>query len=200
MEVRAWCRCLFARGSHRLQTAQPARSDPEKAVQRRRRALGPARAGDCLGCRARPVQGDHVPRWQGPQARGSCWGEGVDPARCSLAVRGRRGEGRVACGCCAAGRGRRYPWRTRGSRWRADPARTGATRISAGFGPSGVWTPWRSLLPRPGRDRPAVPGWPFPGLGGLGGTGRWSAVAASGSGLGRSGWVGGGSWLSRRLA
>jgi len=31
-----------------------------------------------LDRRARPVHGGHLPRWQGPQARGSCWGEGVE--------------------------------------------------------------------------------------------------------------------------
>jgi hypothetical protein len=47
---------------------------------RRGRTLLPLGSdGHKLNRRVRPVQGDHLPRWQGPQAHGSCWGEGFEP-------------------------------------------------------------------------------------------------------------------------
>jgi hypothetical protein len=36
--------------------------------------------GHKLNRRVRPVLGDRLPRWQEPQARGSYWGEGLEPA------------------------------------------------------------------------------------------------------------------------
>src|SRR4029450_12819827 len=35
--------------------------------------------GHKLSRRVRPVRDDHLPRWQGPQAHGSRWSEGLEP-------------------------------------------------------------------------------------------------------------------------
>jgi hypothetical protein len=57
---------------------------------RRGRTLLPLGSdGHKLNRRVRPVQGDHLPRWQGPQAHGSCCGEGFDPPSSSGSGRGR---------------------------------------------------------------------------------------------------------------
>jgi hypothetical protein len=59
-----------------------------------------------------------------------------------------------------AGRDRSCPPRTSGFRCRTDPARTRVTTITAGSGSFRARTPALGP-PRPGRDRSAVPGWPF---------------------------------------
>jgi hypothetical protein len=82
----------------------------------------------------------------------------------------------------------------RRDRWRpAGPGISGAVRTQcgpgrlrsrAGSGPLRCADVWGAPVLRDRRqDRPAVPGWPFPALGGLGGVGRWSAVAASSRGV-----------------
>jgi hypothetical protein len=48
--------------------------------RRGRTALQRGGDGHKLNRRVRPVRDDHLPRWQGPQAHGSCWSEGFEPA------------------------------------------------------------------------------------------------------------------------
>jgi hypothetical protein len=71
-----------------MRVARPARTNVVRSSWRRHQ----------LACRARPVLSDHLPRWQGPQARGSCCGEGSNPVPCCFAGRGRSGRCRTCIG------------------------------------------------------------------------------------------------------
>lgn len=106
-------------------------------------------------------------------------GEGSNPAACWLAVRGRSGACRVTCGACAPV----VPAGARRGPGGFDAARTGRPGSRAGAGPLGARPPAAPRFSATGdgavcRFRLAVSA-----LGGLGGAGRWSAVAASRPGL-----------------
>jgi hypothetical protein len=105
-------------------------------------------------------------------------GEGSNPAACWLAVRGRSGACRVTCGACAPV----VPAGARCGSGGFGAARTGDHDHGLAPVPSVRGRRRRPGSPRPGTERSAVSGWPcLPG--GLGGAGRWSAVAASRPGL-----------------
>jgi hypothetical protein len=97
--------------------------------RRGRSSLWPGSDGHKANRRVRRVHDDHLPRWQGPQARGSL-GEELEPG--PMLFRRLRSWRWMPCDLrfLCAGRDRWCPARTRGFRWRADPVRTRAPTIT----------------------------------------------------------------------